>query len=102
MERSPSEARVVASEGFDVPPYRNMLDFPVWGDIGPPQGTLYSYPARPFHDAVSAIAGAPAHPEIGVQIYSRGVMPSMTARLRTGQTIPQVIAWAKHELEGFR
>ena len=102
MERSPSEARVVASEGFDVPPYRNMLDFPIWGEIGPPKGTLYSYPARTFHDAVSVIAGAPAPPEIGVQIYSRGVMPSMMARLRTGQTIPQVIAWAKHELEGFR
>ena len=102
MQRQAVEERVIASDGFDVPPYRNMLDFPVWGEIGPPKGTLYSYPARPFHDAVAAIAGAPAPPEIGVQIYSRGVMPSMLARLRTGQTIPQVIAWAKHELEGFK
>lgn len=102
LQRKESEERVVASQGFDVPPYRNMLDFPIWAEIGPPTGTLYSYPARPFHDAVSAIAGAPAPPEIGVQIYSRGVMPSMLARLRSGQTIQQAIDWAKHEIEGFR
>jgi ABC-type glycerol-3-phosphate transport system substrate-binding protein len=102
LQRKESEDRVIASQGFDVPPYRNMLDFPIWGEIGPPTGTLYSYPTRPFHDGIAAIAGAPAPPELGVQIYSRGVMPSMLARLRSGATIPQVIAWARHELEGFR
>ena len=101
MQRKESEDRVIASDGFDVPPYSKMLDFPVWGEIGPPKGTLYSYPPRTFHDGIPAIAAAPAPPEIGVQIYSRGIMPTMFAKLRTGQTIPQVIAWAKGELEGF-
>jgi ABC-type glycerol-3-phosphate transport system substrate-binding protein len=102
MQRSLSEERVIASQGFDVPPYRNMLDFPIWGEIGPPPGTLYSYPARTFHDGIAAIAGAPAPPEIGVQIYSRGLLPSMVAKLRQEQTQKQVIDWAKHEVEGFR
>ena len=102
LQRAESEERVAASQGFDVPPYRNMLDFPVWGEIGPPKGTLFSYPARTFHDGLPAIAGAPAPPEIGVQIYSRGVLPTMVAKLRGGMTIKQVTDWAKHEIEGFR
>ena len=102
MERAPSEERTAASLGFDVPPYRNMLDFPVWSEIGPPKGTLYSYPPRTFHDGVAAIAGAPAPAEIGVQIYSRGLLPSMVAKLRGGSTVKQVIDWAKHEIEGYR
>jgi len=101
LDRPQSEARSYASDGFDVSPFASMLDFKVWEEIGPPRGTLYSYPPRPFHDGIPMIACAPAPPDIGVQIYSRGVMPTMMARLRGGQTIPQVIAWAKNELEGF-
>jgi ABC-type glycerol-3-phosphate transport system substrate-binding protein len=102
MQRAESEDRVNASQGFDVPPYRNMLDFKVWAEIGPPLGTLYSYPPRTFHDAKPVIAGAPAPPEIGVQIYSRGVLPTMVAKLRGGMSIKEAIDWAKHEVEGFR
>ncbi|MGE0223274.1 MAG: ABC transporter substrate-binding protein [Acetobacteraceae bacterium] len=101
MDRPQSEARSVATEGFDVSPFASMLDFKIWEEVGPPKGTLYSYPPRPFHDGIPAIAGAPAPPEIGVQIYSRGVMPTMMAKLKAGQSIPQVIAWAKNEIEGF-
>jgi hypothetical protein len=42
-----------------------------------------------------------AAPEIAVQIYNRAIHNQMLARLREGQTIPQVIAWAQDELEGF-
>jgi hypothetical protein len=35
-----------------------------------------------------------------VQIYNRGIHNQMIARLR-GQKIPEVISWAKDELEGF-
>ena len=101
LDRPQSEARGVASEGFDVPPFAGMLDFPVWAEIGPPKGTLFSYPARPFHDAAACIAGAPAPPSIGVQIYSRGIMPTMMAKLQSNQSIPSVISWARGELEGF-
>ena len=44
---------------------------------------------------------APAPPEIAVQIYNRGTMPTMLAKLQSGQSIKQVIDWAKDELEGF-
>ena len=33
-------------------------------------------------------------------IYQRGVYPTMLAKLQSGQSIPQVIAWAKDEVEG--
>jgi hypothetical protein len=34
-------------------------------------------------------------------MYNRGTIPTMLAKLQGGQSIPQVIAWAKDELEGF-
>ena len=36
-----------------------------------------------------------------MQIYSRGTQPAMLAKLFSGQSIPQVIAWAEEELAGF-
>jgi hypothetical protein len=36
-----------------------------------------------------------------VQIYNRGTMPTMLAKLRGGQSITQVVSWAENELEGF-
>ncbi|MSP02257.1 MAG: hypothetical protein EXR07_14580 [Acetobacteraceae bacterium] len=43
----------------------------------------------------------PPRPRSGVQIYSRGIMPAMMAKLQSGQTIPAAIAWARGELDGF-
>jgi hypothetical protein len=78
-----------------------MLDFKIWQDVDPPKGTVYNYPIRPFHKATPHIAAMPAPPEIAVQIYNRGTMPTMLAKLKSGQSIDQVIAWASDELEGF-
>jgi hypothetical protein len=36
-----------------------------------------------------------------VQIYNRGTMPTMFAKLMSGQSIDQVVSWANDELEGF-
>ena len=47
------------------------------------------------------IAGWPAPPAIAAQIVSRATMPNMLARLYSGQSIPQVLDWARDELEGF-
>jgi hypothetical protein len=88
-------------DGYDVPPFQSMLDFKVWEEVGPPVGTVYNYPIRPFHNATAHIAALPAPPDIAVQIYNRGTMPTMMAKLKSGQTIDQVIAWASDELEGF-
>jgi hypothetical protein len=99
--REQTEPRTIASQGYDIPPFASMLDFKVWQTAGPPVGTLYNYPMRAEHKAVPHIAALPAPAAIAVQIYNRGTMPTMMAKLLAGQSIPDVIAWAESELEGF-
>ena len=101
MQRDNVQARCDKVAGYDVPPFDSMLDFKVWEDVEPPKGTVYNYPVRPFHNAKPHIAASPAPPDIAVQIYNRGTMPTMMAKLQSGQTVDQVIAWASDELEGF-
>jgi len=100
-ERAQVEARCVAVSGFDVPPFASMVDFPVWDQVEPPKGTIYNYLVRPFHKATPYIAGYPAPKDIAVQIYQRGTMPTMLAKLQAGQSIKTVLDWAGKELEGF-
>jgi ABC-type glycerol-3-phosphate transport system substrate-binding protein len=101
LQREPVEQRCTEVIGYDVPPFNSMLDFKIWEEVEPPKGTVYNYPLRPFHNAKPHIAALPAPPEIAVQIYNRGTMPTMLANLKSGQSIDQVIAWAADELEGF-
>ena len=42
-----------------------------------------------------------ASPDVAVQVYNRAIHNQMMARIKQGQSIKQVIAWAKDELEGF-
>ena len=46
-------------------------------------------------------AASEATPDIAVQVYNRAIHNQMMARIKEGQSIKQVIAWAKDELEGF-
>jgi ABC-type glycerol-3-phosphate transport system substrate-binding protein len=101
MERPQVEARSIASVGYDIPPYAGMLDFKIWEEVEPPKGTVYNYPIRPWHDQRPSLTAAEASPEIAVQIYNRAIHNQMMARLKEGQSIPQVIAWAQDELQGF-
>ena len=39
---------------------------------------------------------------MAVQIYQRGTMPTMMAKLQRGDSIEQVVKWAEEELEGFK
>ena len=73
----------------------------VWDKIGPPVGSVYNYPVRKQHHSVSHIAHMPAPPEIAVQIYNRGTLPTMFAKMKAGESIDQVITWGNRELEGF-
>jgi ABC-type glycerol-3-phosphate transport system substrate-binding protein len=100
-ERKQVEERCVATNGYDLPPFDSMLDFKVWEEAEPPKGTLYNYPMRPWHKTQASIAASEAAPEVAVQIYHRGTMPTMVAKLQSGQSIKDVIAWAQEELEGF-
>jgi ABC-type glycerol-3-phosphate transport system substrate-binding protein len=95
------EARCKVSLGYDVPPFASMTDFKIWDEVGPPAGTVYHYPIRKSHHQESCIAVAPAPPEIAVQVYNRGTVSTMLAKLQSGQSIKQVQDWAQDELEGF-
>jgi ABC-type glycerol-3-phosphate transport system substrate-binding protein len=101
MQREQIEPRCFAAEGYDIPPFPSMADFKVWEEVGPPKGTVYNYILRPHHHSTAHIAAFPAPPDIGVQIYNRGTISTMFSKLQSGQSIPQVIAWAQAELEGF-
>jgi ABC-type glycerol-3-phosphate transport system substrate-binding protein len=101
QERKQVEERCIASEGFDLPPFTSMSDFDIWSKVGPPEGTIYNYPIRPWHNALPSITATPAPPDIAVQVYSRAVHPGLLARLQTGQSIKQAKDWAREELEGF-
>ena len=100
-EREQMEKLTTATAGYDIPPYASMADFKIWEEVGPPNGTVYNYPIRPWHDAQYYITGSSGPPEIGVQAWNRGLIPTMVSKLVAGQTIQQAIDWAKDELEGF-
>ena len=101
MQREQVEPRCEAVVGYDIPPYAGMLDMKVWEEVEPPKGTVFNYPVRPSHHGEPNTPGYPAPPDIAVQMYQRGIYPTMLAKLQSGQSIPQVIAWAKDEVEGF-
>lgn len=101
MERPQVEARDNAVDGYDLPPYAKLNDFEIWAEVEPPKGTVYNYPMRSWHDQQASLTASEAPPDIAVQIYSRAIHNQILARLKQGQKIPQVIAWAKDELQGF-
>ena len=100
-QREQVEERCNIVDGYDIPPFDSMTDFAVWKNVSPPKGTVYNYPIRKSHGATANVAGSSAPPEIAVQMYNRGTGSTMLAKLQSGQSIKQVVAWAKDELEGF-
>ena len=58
-------------------------------------------PIRKGDHQQSWIALAPAPPEIAVQVYNRGSLPTMLAKLQSGMSIKDVQDWAEDELGGF-
>jgi len=101
MQRPQVEERCNLVEGYDIPPYANMLDFKVWETVEPPKGTVYNYPIRPWHGQEPSLTASEAPPDVAVQIYSRAIHNQIMARIRDGQSDQQVKAWAQDELEGF-
>jgi ABC-type glycerol-3-phosphate transport system substrate-binding protein len=101
QQREQVEQRCIASVGYDLPPFVSMSDFPIWSEVGPPPGTVYNYPLRPWHGSEASITAYPAPADIAVQMYHRAIHPTMLAKLHSGQSIDQVINWAEGELEGF-
>jgi len=101
QERPQVEGRCIASEGYDLPPLTSMSDFKIWEEVNPPKGTVYNYPIRPWHNALPSITAYPAPRDIAVQMYTRGIHPTLLAKLHSHQSINQAIAWTHDELEGF-
>jgi ABC-type glycerol-3-phosphate transport system substrate-binding protein len=101
-QREQVEPMGAAVAGYDIPPFQSMTDFKIWKEVGPPTGTIFNYPVRPWHDAEYYITGSSGPPEVAVQMWNRSVIPGMVSRMVAKQTIPQVIAWAKDEISGFR
>jgi ABC-type glycerol-3-phosphate transport system substrate-binding protein len=100
-QRENVEERCNASFGYDVPPFASMTDFKIWDEVEPPKGTVYHYPIRESHHQKNWIAVAPAPPELAVQVYNRGTLPTMLAKLKTGSSVKEVQNWAADELAGF-
>ncbi|MFO1024659.1 MAG: extracellular solute-binding protein [Acetobacteraceae bacterium] len=101
QQREQVEGRCNASSGYDIPPFTSMADFKIWEEVEPPKGTVYNYPIRPWHNAKQNITAYPAPRDVAVQMYSRAIHPTLIAKLHSGQSIKQALAWAKDELEGF-
>lgn len=101
MDKAQVEQRDIAVDGYDIPPYAGMLDFKVWETVGPPTGTNYNYPIRPWHHALPSLTASETTPDIAVQIYRNAIHNGMLARLKTGQKIPEILSWASDQLEGF-
>lgn len=100
-QRENVEARCNATYGYDLPPFVSMTNFKIWEEVEPPKGTVYQYPIRPEQHQQNWVAVAPAPPEIAVQVYNRGTLPTMLAKLQSGQSIKDVQDWAEDELTGF-
>lgn len=89
-----------ASQGYDMPLTPSYYDNDVWTSEEPPTGTLANYPTRGDERVITT--GYPAPPPIAAQIYTQGLIPTMTARVtQGGESFDDAIAWATNELEGY-
>lgn len=98
--RNAVEQLLVASQGFDIPPFDKLAESKVWAEAEPPKGTLYNFPPR--GDVIVSVAGSPAPARIGVQMYSQAIMCKMVAQCtQQGRSIAEAIAFGERELEGY-
>ncbi|MGH7040886.1 MAG: ABC transporter substrate-binding protein [Acetobacteraceae bacterium] len=100
-ERAQQETLTSSVVGYDIPPWKSMSDFKIWSEVEPPLGVCYNYPVRPWHQADYYITGMAGPPDVAVQMWNRGTIPTMVAKMQAGGTPEQSIKWAKDELEGF-
>ena len=94
------ERLVVASGGYDLPPYEKFTTLKVWAEAEPPKGTLYHYP-NPYNHQKLTIAASPAPPKIAMQININATLTKMCLRYSQGEAMEKTLAWAEGECEGF-
>jgi ABC-type glycerol-3-phosphate transport system substrate-binding protein len=99
-EREQARQLVAASFGYDLPSFKSYYDFETWKTVEPPLGTVYNYPPR--GDVQTSIAGRPARPDVGAQIYNQALITVMVSKFtQGGEKLDDVVKWAESELEGF-
>jgi ABC-type glycerol-3-phosphate transport system substrate-binding protein len=98
--REVQEKLVTAGTGFDIPPFKSMMDFKVWEEAAPPKGTHYNFPPR--GDVEVNVTGYPAPTKIGAQMYAQATVCKMIAHCtQQKKSIEQAMAMAEQEIEGF-
>jgi ABC-type glycerol-3-phosphate transport system substrate-binding protein len=98
--RENQEKLITAGRGFDIPPFKTMMDFPVWAEEGPPKGTNYNFPPR--GDVIVNVTGYPAPVKIGTQMYAQSTIPKMIAVCtQQGKSIDAAMAFAESEIESY-
>ena len=98
--RDIQEQLVMASSGFDIPPFESFMDFKAWEEVEPPKYTIYNFPPR--DDVIPHLPGYPAPLQIGTQMWAQATMMKMIAQhTQTGLPANDAIAWAKSELESY-
>jgi ABC-type glycerol-3-phosphate transport system substrate-binding protein len=100
VTRANQEKLVTAGRGFDIPPFKTMMDFPVWAEEGPPKGTNYNFPPR--GDVIVNVAGYPAPVKIGTQMFAQATIQKMIAvYVNQGKSMEAAMDFAEKEIEGF-
>jgi ABC-type glycerol-3-phosphate transport system substrate-binding protein len=94
------ERLVEASGGYDLPAFEKLTTLKVWAEQEPPKGTLFHYP-NPYSHQKLSIAASPAPPKIAQQIYAQATMTKMCLKYAQGGKMPDILAWAEGECEGF-
>ena len=98
--REIQEKLVTAGTGFDIPPFKSMMDFPVWAEAAPPKGVNYNFPPR--RDVEVNVSGYPAPPKIGTQMYAQATLCKMIAACtQQKKSIEQAMKVAEEDIEGF-
>jgi multiple sugar transport system substrate-binding protein len=84
---------IVASQGFNHPPLRNLADHPIWAQN--PKFAMLPKEAEFAHER-----GWPAKPNAAVQLVQVNyVLPDMVAKAINGMPTKRAIAWAEDQIK---
>ena len=97
-----AETQTTTSNGYDIPPFQSMTDFPIWETEGPPVGTVYNYPlqAAPPGDARRSPSRR-RRPELARADLQPGAQHQGDRAHRPGRrdASDQALAWLERELD---
>jgi multiple sugar transport system substrate-binding protein len=93
FEKKNYDPWIVASQGFNHPPLRNLADHPVWSQN--PKFTMLPKEAEFAHER-----GWPAKPNAAVQLVQVNyVLPDMVAKAINGMPAKRAMAWAEDQVK---